>query len=301
MTLYICRNLPKRNWVTEADLTETSIGNIEFYMCPVSKTGEAVERADQKWVELTEKDSSLYNGSLMCLRSLRKEGDKVRMGISKSNYKEHHGSCPMEGEQDEWTSQFFPYDFVMENGIAIPKIPNFHNLFPAFAVVALVETSDRRLVYLVRSNAVDNYKGTLSLPSGGRISGNPDEVADDIVADSYSVFDHTIGMMQMEYPTIRHEEIEEQNLTGVARSLDDLDVTLSTYVKTSLTFDQLESKLRGDGKYASMKSVPANPDGVLDLLKLSERFPAGITVAIVQAAVLFNVDPRDANRSIEII
>ncbi len=111
MALYICRNLPRRNWVTEADFTDTPIENIEFYMANVSKTAEAVERAEKKWAEFTEKDSSLYNGPLMCLRSVRKEGDKIRVGITKSSYKEHHGSCPHEGMRDEWTSQFFPYDF----------------------------------------------------------------------------------------------------------------------------------------------------------------------------------------------
>ena len=48
MALYICRNLPRRNWVTEADFTDTPIENIEFYMANVSKTAEAVERAEKK-------------------------------------------------------------------------------------------------------------------------------------------------------------------------------------------------------------------------------------------------------------
>ncbi len=183
----------------------------------------------------------------------------------------------------------------------MPKIPNFHNLFPAFAVGTLVETADSRLVYLVRSHKVDSYKGSLSLPSGGRISGNPDEVADDIVADSSSIFGHIAGMMQREYPTIENEEIERQILTGIGRSLDDLDVSFSSYLKTPLTFGQLKRKLRADGKYSSMESVPANSDGIVKLIKSAERFPASVAVTVIQAAGLFGVDPRDVDKNIEAV
>jgi len=302
MVLYICRDLPGASWITEVDLSRTELRDVNFYVATVTKSQQATERAERKWTELTAKSPGLYDGELMSLREVKvtREG-RIKAGIAKSSYKEHHGSCPLNGKGDDWTFQFFPYNFEVDNGIAIARIPNFQNLFPAFAIGALLETSDKKLVYLVRSNDTDAYKGALSVPSGGRIGGSPHKAVDDLIEDSSNVFRHITGMLQQEYPGIGDHQIQEQQVTGIARSLDDLDATLCVYAKTSLTFDQLKRMLRRDRKYNGMEFVSADADGMVTLLRMAERFPSSVTPVFIQAAYRFEVDPRDTNNRIELI
>ncbi len=301
--LFALRNAQKGNWIVEADLSGIKTSDIIFYAQPVVKTKEMTEREESEWTRKFEQSNGkLFNGPLAAIRDISKNGEKLQLGISKSCYKEHHGSCPVNGVQDDYTKQFFPYDFTIENGIARPKIPNFEKLFPAFAFGTMIETKDGRIIYLIRSDQVDSYKKTWATNAGGRINGTPHQVVDELVQDSTSIFGHIIGMLQQEYTDLDPKVVRDVRLLGLTRSLDDYDITVASRAKIDLPFSELERKLVTHNgtvkKYDGMGSVPANADGIITLLK-SDKFPSTIYPGIVQAAQTYGVNPAEINKSIE--
>ncbi len=297
MTLYALRGRDRGNWIVEADIRSSNIG---FYLDGVEKTPEVLKREEDRWRQLQAQNPGLYDGELISMRHLIPRTDgSVDIGINKSSYKEHHGSCPIDGERDEYTEQFFPYDFEVKNGVVVHKIPNFDRLFPAFAAATLVETSDGKLIYLRRSSGTDAYRGDLSLNSGGRFNGTPHRMVDELLVDANSIYDHIGGMLQQEYSGLDIDSVIDVKLTGIARSLDDLDVTLCAYTKVDLTYQQLVDKLRRD-KYVGTNFIGANPDGMTELLR-HPGFPSTVRPVIIQAASMFDLNPTIVIPGIEII
>jgi len=300
MVLYRSQNKPRYNWIVEADLSDTDISDIFFQVVEHISSTAAIYRRDEKWQQLKADNSKLYDGELISMRDLRKEDGQLVIGIRKSSYTEHHGSCPFEGSSDEYTDRFFPYDFEVQNGVAIPKIPNFNDLFPSFSVATLVETSDNRIIYLERSSHTDNYKDTLSLNSGGRINGEPHQMVGELIDDSSSIYRHITGMLQMEYGKgLTPDSIQEHRLTGVARCLDDLDVTLCVYTRIKFSYSQLRRMFKEFWasaeipKYSAIHSVSANADGIVSLLRKHDKIPGSGFPVIVQAASIYGVNPKE--------
>ena len=137
------------------------------------------------------------------------------------------------------------------------------------------------------------------LNSGGRINGKPHQMVDELTTDSSAIYRHIKEMLQQEYDRLNNDSFEDVRLTALARSLDDLDVTLCSYAVVGLPFSELERKLqekeapKKTKKYKGMGSVPANADGIVKLLRENERFPSTIFPAIVQASFFYNVDPAE--------
>ncbi|MDP3733871.1 MAG: hypothetical protein Q8R37_01460, partial [Nanoarchaeota archaeon] len=221
--------------------------------------------------------------------------------ISKSGYKEHHGAYIFNGKQDEWNKQFLPYGFELQNGVAIARIPNAEKLFACFAAASLVETADGKLAYGIRTNLVDCYRSMHSLNSGGRFNGSPHKMVEELTEDPALLYDHVSGMLKQEYINLVDTDIAYHRLTGLSRSLDDLDLTLCVLTRVNLPFDKLNEKLNRGKKYDGLKCVPANSDGMTELLESQEKFPSTIFPTIVMAAPSYGVDPRQVLPEIKIL
>lgn len=301
MVLYKNRDTRTGNWIIEADLRNMPLTSFTFYNRPTQKTKEMLEHEEQSWkmlVENAEKNNvPFYNGELICLKDVQATGSKIKLGISKSSYKEHHAACPVSGIQDGYSSQFFPFDFEIVDNAVIHKIPNFEKLFPAFAAATTLETADKKLVYLVRASQVDTYKNTFSLPSGGKFNGHPHRMVDELIQNPLSIQDHIKGMLQQEYDGLETSVIQNPKITGLALSLDDYDFTLCIHTKIDLTAKQLSDKLKKGKKYQGSETVSSDSDGIISLLR--KPFPPTIYPVIVQTAIDCGVDPKDAVDGIE--
>ncbi len=299
MVLYINGAVNKVNdryqaegiWIAEADLRSNP--KLKFELASVNKTPDVLEREEVNWARLKAKDPSLFDGPLIRIKYLLARDGWVVVGISKSGYKEHHASFAPGGKRDCYTEKFFPYGFRIENGVAVPEIPNSENFYSAFAGCAIVEAADKKLVFGIRSSTVDQFKGIPSLPSGGRFNGKPHEMVDELVTDTDSIYNHFDGMLELEYPGLERQLILEKKLTGITRSLTDLDVTISAHTKIDVLSTELEKKLDRK-KYKELGSVAANADGIFELLELG--FPSTIQPVIVYSAGYYGIEEKDLLR-----
>jgi len=297
-------------WIAEVDLREQDItteqpaeyirSQLRFEKVQREKSQAAQEREATFWPAYLEqerkKGKTPFDGPLISLYNIE-AGLPLRVKTSKSGYREHHAACPLGGKKDEYTKRFFPYRFRMEGDIAIAEIPFREDLFPSLALSTILETGDGKLVYLIRGRT-DQYDGVPSLPSGGRMSGDPHQALDDMIADPRTIFDHMAGTVIQEFPGLKSERIVFQQITGAQRSLGDLDTQFSLFVRVDTSAEELE-RLFSHKKYTDMRTVSATADGMRDLLQV--RFPSTVLPVIVYASDQFGVNPQDVLPGLTII
>ena len=297
-----------RAWILECDTTNLTLGtNLLFVKGPeLEITSDLEERIERKWAEKTEtariQNVPLHNGNLARMNGLRFREEVVEIILSRSNYKEHHGTVPVEGVDDQWTRQHRPYNFqVIAPHVVLATIPKMDQLACSFAITVLVETSDNKIIYLMRGDNVDCYKNTWSVPCGGRISGDPHQVVDDLTSGDMAAYrHHTAGMLMLEFPGLNDIErrLEEVKIMAISRSLNDYDICVPTFVKLDVNFNELETAyLRG--KYTGIGNVPATADGMIHLLQHEQRFPPTIVPIPMAIAAKYGIDPTEYLSHIE--
>ena len=286
-------NDPTLRWRFELDAAKLILGKDLFFA-----KGEPLA-VDQNMLDIVwerrilRERPGLRNGPLSRLVRIELEGTTgARVCLTDSSYQEHHVTMPIQGQgADQFSTQYeqlAPHLLAAQMGVPINEIA------PAFALAVLVETSDHKLVYCLRNANVDCYKDAWSLPSGGRISGNPHEFNHDIITDPKNIYPHIAKLLSLEFPGASELEqrldASQTRFTGILRSLLDFDTTGTVYAKVDITASELMTGV-SPAKYKGAAQVDANSDGIMQLLKGYAQFPATVFGAIVMSASQYGIDP----------
>jgi predicted transport protein len=238
----------------------------------------------------------LTSGPLAHMSGMSRTADgKLEIALGKTDYAVHHTTTPLQGEHTDWTRENNPtYKIeVVDSKLAKAVFNSPKFLGTAFAAAVLTESNDGKLVYGIRNAAVDCYRDTWSLPSGGRFSGNAHEAVDELIKDATSIEKHLKMMLGLEYPGIDYlsQKIKEISPLGIFRA-NDYDVTLAMHAKVDASAEELQEAFLED-KYIGAGSVNANSDGMVRLLHGLGHFPPTIQGVIGLAAAQYGVDATD--------
>ena len=247
-------------------------------------------------VRLAEADTqrrNLFSGPLAHMSGIeRKSCGKLAIALGKTDYAAHHATTPLQGKHTAWTKKHNPQygvEIVDEN-LALAVFEDPQNLSTAFAAAILVESNDGKLVYGIRNPTVDCYQNTWSLPSGGRLSGNPHEVVDDLICHSHSLDRHLKQMLSLEYSGLAAvpERVEDIKPLGIFRA-NDYDVTFAALATIDACAEELQRSFAST-KYTGSGSVSADTNGMNVLLQNVATFPAPIQGVIALAASEYGID-----------
>ncbi len=290
-----------RSWITELDASDLTLGeNLVFErgedFTPTPAVKKRIERVwKEKKAEAEVARKTLFNGPLVYFNGIQPESDTTAIRLGKTDYRQHHGTTPVNGIDDTWTAQHRPYRYRKVSDRALRAIvPNGNELATAFAVSTLIRTSDRQFLYGVRTNNVDCYTNSWSFPSGGRISGDPSLFVDEVTADSSTFEDHVKRMLSLEFPGVASlsARVQDVRVTAIIRSIHDLDITRTTYAEIDVTAEQMRQGIHS-GKYSQGASVTADAAGIAHLLDNHTRFPATVSPTFICMAESYGVDPTE--------
>jgi len=289
-----------------------TLGMAEKMMSTPSTDGDKLsQRVVEDWGRRSEaaraEGRNLFSGPLAHMRGIRQVpfqhqgvvaefdcGPIVhQIQLGKTDYAAHHATVPLGGKHNDWTRANNPTwgVEVVDGKFARAVFDKPSELATAFAAAILPVTNDGKLVYGIRNSAVDCYRNTWSLPSGGRFSGNPHDAVDELIADPSSVYAHVAKTLGLEFPDLDSVEgrVGEVRPLGIFRA-NDYDVTIAFAADVDASAEELQAGINGR-KYVQSGSVSASEEGMRDLLGSLGRFPATIQGVLGLVSESYGVDP----------
>jgi hypothetical protein len=288
------------DWIQELDSANLTIGkDLQFVRGINPKINpEHQELADQKWAMMVEESKGrLFDGALAHSNKTTSKAGIIQVHLAKTTYKDHHVTTYDKGfENDQLINSNRPIRHERtDSRINHIVVANPQNFCSAYAIAIFLTTKDNKIFYAIRSSNTDDHKDQLSMPSGGRMSGDPHQFVDDVTTNNDLIYKHIKGTLKSEFPQLKELEkrVADETIksTGIIRyaRLPDLTHTFQAHIDAN--FNELEQTLI-KGKYQGAGFVENNSDGIIKLLKKTSQFPGTISPTFILKSQDYSIDPK---------
>lgn len=250
----------------------------------VQRSSELNEHIEETWKIEKQKNLNLTNGKLLRLEKFVDWRFGLDLYISLTDYQEYKATCFPEHKQ-KFEGK---YGLVKDNEKA-----------NTFASAVLPITLDDKIVFLIRSSNVDQFKGFLNLPSGGKWDGNPEKTFNALLDYSGNLFQIAKKIVNLEFNEKIKLGYEKPKLYGLAQTLEHNENPFDNHV---LQFSVLLNESSDDilrkkdkiakGKYKDIEIVNFSPADLADFVnKNLERIPESIQPVLISVgANTFGID-----------
>ncbi len=232
-----------------------------------------IDKIWEKELKKAEKDDTiLTDGPLIRLSHLSIGNEDLTFGVSLTSYKEYKATC----------LPVYRKKFEEENGRKLTD----DELACTFASATVPVTLDDYLVLFERTSKVSEFKGYLSIPSGGKWDGNPIETYQAMLRSSEELFDRCRRIVRNEFNHQVNTNNESHKLLSVYHSKEYVDSVLNFTVKLDNEAGELKERAYiitgSSNKYRDIELVKFQEGTLADFIKKNKhRIPSTILPSIL--------------------
>lgn len=245
---------------------------------PIKHSSSLDKHIDRIWkqeIEIAKRSGvALINGPLLRFDGLQEDNNNLTIKVGQTNYREYKATCIQRNKVKFERSQ--------------NRLMSKEESARTFASETLPVTLDGYVIFLERSNIVDQFKGQLSIPSGGRWDGNPLDTYQVMLRSSEELFERCRKIVKKEFSYITQLKKEDQKLLGLGKIMEYDDYDLLFIVNLNIDSDDiLKNKDRfvsKGSKYQDLTLVKFEESKLTDFLnKNMERISPIIHPGIIMA------------------